>query len=49
MKIIIETPTLEDSEKVFKCMKTICIENFQEFEIKIGDMGFKLEKQEAKK
>ena len=35
MKIIINTPTKEDPEKVFHYVKEFCIDNFQEFEVHI--------------
>ena len=37
MKILIDTPTKEDIEKIVYHMKTFCIENFREFKLYIDE------------
>lgn len=46
MKIIIESPTEETSERVFDYFKKFCIENLQSFELSIEgtELKFKQEK-----
>lgn len=47
MKIIIETPTEEEPEKVFEYFKEKCLDSLGEFEISIEDTDLKY-KQEKK-
>lgn len=44
MNIIIETQTKENPERVFGYFKKFCIENLQEFELKVENLNFKQEK-----
>lgn len=44
MKIVIETPTQEDPERVFYYVKQFCIENYMKFKVKIEGTDLEFEK-----
>lgn len=44
MKIIINTPTKEDPERVFSYVKEFCINNFKEFKLHIEGTELNLDR-----
>lgn len=47
MKIEIETPTEEEKEIVFAFFKRFCIENLQEFKLKVEDLEHNQERKDG--